>query len=90
MKKLIINKSHNIIKKIKGCFNCHKIIKNKIKNIISIKIKKNYNNIKKFKSYIKYNINMNNITKNIKNKYILEVCKYLKNIPNFKNFIKIN
>ncbi len=90
MKKLIINKSHNIIKKIKGCFNCHKIIKNKIKKIISIKIKKNYNNIKKFKLYIKYNINMNNITKNIKNKYIVELCKYLKNIPNFKNFIKIN
>ncbi|WP_259292852.1 hypothetical protein [Candidatus Nasuia deltocephalinicola] len=90
MKKLIINKSHNIIKKIKGCFNCHKIIKNKIKDIISVKIKKNYNNIKKFKLYIKYNINMNNITKNIKNKYILEVCKYLKNMPNFKNFIKIN
>ncbi|WP_259286017.1 hypothetical protein [Candidatus Nasuia deltocephalinicola] len=90
MKKLIINKSHNIIKKIKCCFNCHKIIKNKIKNIISIKVKKNYNNIKKFKIYIKYNINMNNITKNIKNKYIIEICKYLKNIPNFKNFNKIS
>lgn len=90
MKKVIINKSYNIIKKIKGCLNCHKIIKNKIKNIISIKIKKNYKNIKNFKLNIKYNINMKNITKNIKNKYIIEICKYLKNIPNFQNLNKIN
>ncbi len=90
MKKSIINKSYNIIKKIKGCLNCHKIIKNKIKNITSIKTKKNYNNIKKFKLNIKYNINMKNITKNIKNKYIIEICKYLKNIPNFNHLNKIN
>ncbi|WP_259289784.1 hypothetical protein [Candidatus Nasuia deltocephalinicola] len=90
MKKIIINKSYNIIKKIKGCLICHKIIKNKIKNITLINIKKNYNNIKNFKLNIKYNINMKNITKNIKNKYIIEICKYLKKIPNFDTLNKIN
>ncbi|ALP69968.1 hypothetical protein ASU29_037 [Candidatus Nasuia deltocephalinicola] len=85
LKILQLSKSNNIIKKIKECIKCHKFNKNKVKNLLK-NLKINYKNILSFKIKSRYNVNMNKISENLKNKYILEICKYLKIFKNFKKF----
>lgn len=88
-----INKPYNIIKKIKGCFLCHKI-KNKkkyqIMNIIGEKKKILYKKLYIFKNLRKFNSIMNNITMNLKNKFLIEISKYLNKISKIRNFILIS
>lgn len=90
IKKIKINKSYNIIKKINGCLNCHKIkSENNYKgiNIIENKIKKLYNKLHDIKNYKIFNLIMNNILINLKNKYILDISKYFNKIINLKEKI---
>lgn len=93
LKKTInIKKSYNIIKKIKGCFDCHKI-KNqkeyKNMNIIWEKKKYLYKKLYNFKNLKKFNSIMNYITINLKNKFLIEISKYLSKLNKFKNIFLI-
>ncbi|ASS47126.1 hypothetical protein CA212_138 [Candidatus Nasuia deltocephalinicola] len=93
LKKIKIIKPYNIIKKLKGCLNCHKIkseVNYKDTNLIEIKIKTLYNKMYNIKNFKNFNLIMNNILINLKNKYILEISKYFNKIIKFKEILFIN
>lgn len=92
LKKINIKKSYNIIKKIKGCFNCHKIKNQKKYNNMNIILEKKnflYKKLYNFKNLKKFNLIMNYITINLKNKFIIEISKYLNKVNKIKNIFLI-
>lgn len=92
LKKINIKKSYNLIKKIKGCFECHKIkIPEEYKNMNIIWEKKKllYKKLYNFKNLKKFNLIMNFLTINIKNKFILEISKYLSRVNKIKNIFLV-